>query len=288
MINKRTTLRLSWSTLIVFLMMFVLVATAFAAAIWAGNRMGPSFYVWAPLPSNSSKPWENGNPKGYHEGDTAAIAAPVTANTSDGQLQFQLCLDQTASQTGAYAFTDIEPWNTTVANLTELPDGTAVNYADGNWDMANDPNIWGYNVTIVSVTDGDPDGLCGSDYIGWRVVFEMMSDGLGYIVTGAHIATPGDPLPYGGGVTVVPPGMGALAVNGVFQVRFVINPSQSGADKTVNFQSKDLLPPTAITLMDFSASSAGLEWPIYALVAAALALLGIGWKLLSRKDLTAE
>jgi hypothetical protein len=287
MINKRTTLRLSWSTFIVFLMMFVLVATAFAAPIWAGNKMGPSFYVWAPLPSNAAKPWENGNPKGYHEGDTAAIAAPVTANTSDGQLQFQLCLDQNASQTGAYAFTNIEPWNTTV-DVTELPDGTAVNYANANWDMASDPNVWGYNVNIVSVTDGDPDGLCGAKYIGWRIVFEMKSDGLGYIVTGAHIATPGDPLPYGGSVTVVPPGMGALAVNGVFQVRFVINPSQSGADKTVNFQSKDLLPPTAITLMDFSGGSAGFEWPIYALIAAVLALLGIGWKLLSQKGRPAD
>lgn len=284
MINKRTTLRLSWSTLFMFLMMFVLVGTAFAAAIWAGNKMGPSFYVWAPLPSNASKPWENGNPKGYHEGDTAAVAAPVTANVSDGQLQFQLCLDQNASQTGAYAFTKIEPWNTTVSNITELPDGTPVNYADGNWDVANDPNIWGYNVTIVSVTDGDPDGLCSTGYIGWRVVFEMKSDGLGYIVTGAHIATPGDPLPYGGSVTVVPPAMGALAVNGVFQVRFVINSSQSGADKTVNFQSKDLLPPTAITLMDFSGSSAGFEWPVYALIAGAMALLGTGWRLLSHKS----
>ncbi|HZD56715.1 MAG TPA: hypothetical protein VE136_08335 [Anaerolineales bacterium] len=284
MTNMRTTLRLSWSTIFVFLMMFVLITTAFAAAIWAGNKMGPSFYVWAPLPSNASKPWENGNPKGYREGDTAAIAAPVTANVSDGQLQFQLCLDQNASQTGAYAFTKIEPWDTTISNLTELPDGTPINYADGNWDVATDPNIWGYNVTIVSITDGDPGGLCGTGYIGWRVVFEMKSDGLGYIVTGAHIATPGDPLPYGGSVTVVPPGMGALAVNGVFQVRFVINPSQSGADKTVNFQSKDLLPPTAITLMDFRGSATGFEWPVYALIAGALALLGMGSKILFQKS----
>jgi hypothetical protein len=283
MTKSKKSLKVTWQVLVVLMIMFGLVTTALAAT-WVGNKMGPSASVWAPQPSNLSSPWENGNPKGYREGDTAAIVVPVTANVSDGELLTQICLDQTASQTGAYAFTNVEPWDKTLTpDPSEFPNGSTVDYADGLWDTSH-PAIWGHNINIVNVEDNDPGGLCGADYIGWRVTFAMMNDGLGYIAYGAHIATPGDPLPYGGSVSVVPDGMGALAVNGVFQVRNAINANLSGADKTVNFQSKDLLPPpTAIALMDFGASTAHLNW-----ITAALALiafsLGLSFFVLYRKS----
>lgn len=287
MIKSKNALRLGWHTLLVLLVLFVFVSSAFAAS-WVANKIGSVVSVWAPEPVSASKPWENGNPAGYAEGDTAAIAVPVTAAVSDGELLMQVCLDQTASQSGAYAFTNIEPWDTTLSpNPDVLPDGSPVNYADGQWDQITHASIWGHNIDILEVLDDDPDDLCGADYIGWRIRFQMMSDGDGHIVYGAHIATPGDPLSYGGSVTVVPDGMGARAVNGVFQVRNIVNPSNKGADKTVNFQSKDLLPPpTAITLMNFGGSSDQILWPAYALIAG-LVLLGSAILVLRRRTLHA-
>jgi hypothetical protein len=86
----------------------------------------------------------------------------------------------------------------------------------------------------------------------------------------------------------VPDGMGARAVNGVFQIRHVVNPSNQGADKTVNFQSSALLPPpTAITLMNFAGSSDQAPWLAYALIAG-MALLAASFLVLRRRDLHAS
>jgi len=261
----------------IILSLFVVVTVALAAE-WADNRMGPSFYVWAPQPANASSPWENGNPKGYREGETAPIAAPVNANAND-EIIFEFCLDQTASQSGAFAFTDAEPWNTT-HQPTELPDGTPVDTSDTtNWDRTSHPFVWGYKTTILSVQEMGTGGLCGSDYISWQVTFRMNETGLGYIVFGAHIAAPGDPLPYHT-EPEVPVGQSALDVNGTFQVRFVLHAGGNGADKTVNFKSNDLLPPpTAVTLIDFDATSGNPDWQYPVLAAGALfmaiAIVGI-------------
>lgn len=287
MIKSKTARRLGWNTVFVLLVLFVFVTSAFAAS-WVANKIGSVVSVWAPSPANASKPWENGNPAGYAEGDTAAIAIPVTADVADGELLIQVCLDQNASQTGAYAFTDIEPWDTSLTPDPDVfPDDTPVNYADGLWDQATHASIWGHNIDILQVADDDPEDLCGADYIGWRITFQMMNDGDGYIVYGAHIATPGDPLPYGGGVSVVPDGMGARAVNGVFQIRHIVNPSNQGADKTVNFQSSALLPPpTAITLMNFGGSSDRVPWITYAVIAG-MVLLGSAFLVLRWRALQA-
>lgn len=59
----------------------------------------------------------------------------------------------------------------------------------------------------------------------------------------------------------------------VFQIRFTGNPSESGADKTINFKSSDLLPPPmAITLLDLKTTSSDLARIPLVLAGSALVL----------------
>jgi hypothetical protein len=262
----------------IFVSIFIVVSVALAQT-WVGNDMGPSFYVWSPNPAK----WVNGHPKGYYEGDTAPVAAPVKADVTGTDLQFEVCLDQNASQTGAFAFTNIEPWNLTYDTaLTNLPNGDPIDYTS-NWDTTTDPDVWAYNATIVNVEDNDPAGLCDPEYIGWRITFNKPNTGIAYIVFGAHIAAEGDPTPYSADYTEVPAGLSAIYVNGVFQVRFALSP---GADKSVNFNSNDLLPPpNAITLADFGASSGGANWQYSVILTGVLLMaLTVGGILVSRKQ----
>ena len=194
------------------------------AAAWVGNSL-KKHEVWDPAPATLN--WVPGHPKGYTEGETAAFRVTIEANAGE-QLMFHACLDYDDS--GAYAFTEIDPWNTSHTGMTPPPAG-----ADLTGEVA--PGFNGAGLTIDSVTSlGEGAGLCPANYLGWEVTFTMATTGTGYVVYGGHIAAPGDPLPGGG---TVPNGQGAASASGVFQARVE---TEGGGDKTVNFSPDDITP----------------------------------------------
>jgi hypothetical protein len=229
---------------------------------WADNQV-KEHRVWEP----STNKWVPGNPSGYNEGETAPFYVQVQA-TAGSQLFFQICLDLDESTTGAIAFTNIEPWNTTINPAPALPGGVPLT------DTSN-PVVWAAGATVDSVTylgRGTPSTQgCPTTYILWNVEFTMNSANA-YLVYGGHIAAPGDAIanPPGG---TVPPDMGAMAVNGTYQARVIVN--AKGGDKTVNFSSN----ATPITLVDFSGVSAISQWSdviwMLLLVTLAGSLLGL-------------
>ena len=160
--------------------------------------------TWQP----SDSQWVNGLPQGYMEHETA----PFYVNITGAQNWFGICLDyQTA---GSYGFTGLAPWNTTY-NVS-LPTG------DPLTDTSN-ANVWGRGVTITSVTGpslNDTVAGCGAsggtDRIFWRVDFTRDAGATDFwVVFGAHIAAPGDPLPFSPPPTV-PGDKGAASINGTF------------------------------------------------------------------------
>ena len=100
----------------------------------------------APVPSGSISPfvwdleddkWVNGNPKGWMEGETAAMAVDIVDEA--GHTYFvDFCLQAFESPfTDAYGFTAFEPWDTTFLPPT-LPGGLATpGYGDTAWDLGH-------------------------------------------------------------------------------------------------------------------------------------------------------
>ena len=219
-----------------------------------------------PVPSGDITPgvwdevdgkWESGNPAGYSEGDTTAMAVVITAgssevpNTVDGTWELDVCLQVHEEPfTDAYAFTGFEAWDTTflpphLPNPGNLQDsGIAVTGAyGGEWDTSHS-SIWAYNATIVGV---EPitgpalgHGLCDANYLGATIEFEITDadelQGDSWIVFGGHLADEGDSLPAGtpeGNANgIVDDGEGASNMTGTFQARIEFGTG----DKTVNFR----------------------------------------------------
>ena len=255
--------RAVWLALVILIVLsFGYVTNAIAADlpwVWAENAV-KKHEVWEPTTSK----WVPGNPSGYVEGETAAFLVTITADPGDQQF-FHICLDYDESVTGAYAFTEIEPWDTTVTPAPPLPGDVTLT------DTSN-PDVWAYNATIDDVVFlGRGTGPCKTSYLHWDASFtvDADSDGIVYIVYGGHLAKSGEPLPIlpGEPAGTVPDGLGVSGVNGVFQARVITN--SGGADKTVNFNSI----PTAVTLKHFGSASPNTRWIGFAVTVAVIALM---------------
>jgi hypothetical protein len=227
-----------------------------------------------PVPSGSVAPdgwdrgsgkWENGNVGLYAEGETAAALTAI--NNQQGVTYWtDICLQVFASPfnpaTDPYAFTGFEPWDTTVTPPS-FPDGTPVDYTDGNWYNLTHDFVWGYKVDIISVSaperGGGTSNQCDPNYYGVRVTFTALANSGAYIVWGGHLAQPGDPLPSGFvPPSTVPEGRGASAMGGTFKTRV-----EGSGDKAINF-NPPAAAPTAVTLVSFLVTPAGrsmqVEW----------------------------
>jgi hypothetical protein len=203
-------------------------------------------YSWDPSVWGGNPKWTNGNNPGYVEGETAVMAAEIV-NENGVTYDLPICLQAWEKSTGAYAFTAFEPFNTTT-QPPAFPGGESIDYGfPSPWDLSESP-VYGYNITINSVTAqvvGLPN--CYENEIGVVVNYTPMTDTGAYIVWGGHIARAGDPLPTGAPDATVPAGKSAGYTTGNFQARL----RTAAADKTLPFKVDQ---PTAVTLQSFAAS----------------------------------
>jgi len=227
------------------------IFTVVTLGIPAGNHL-KDHDVWDP--DLSTLAWVHGNPKGYSEGQTAAFRVTIDDVTAGQTLWFIVELDLNAS--GAYAFTDIEPWDTTYQQ-----DGVHLRPPPLESSLTGDRE--GFNAAGAVITEVDFLGY-SEGYQSWNVTLTTTTPGPVYVVYGGHIAASGDSIASGG---TVPPGQGASSINGVFQAR--VNSPGTGA-KTINFNAnaigdriptqsfavtKITIPPDITTNFNFSTSA---------------------------------
>jgi hypothetical protein len=248
----------------------------------------PVFALPTPQASVSRSAWDPSIPgwtiagdQGYWEGETAVMAAIISdqmGNTWDLTLCLDVWTPNPPTPPYAYGFTAFEPFDTTTRapNLPPptLPGGEAINYAfPAPWDTG-DPNVYGYNITINSVSAPVVGAPCNANALGVVVNYTPQTNANAYIVWGGHIASTGDPLPAGSPDATVPAGMSAGFVATVFEARI----KTDGADRNLIF--KVLFGPTAITLRSFEASAAV---PAGLALVTALSGLGVTGLLLRRR-----
>ena len=252
----------------VCLMCLALFSSLIFAPVTFGDPVGNSLKdhdVWDPAPATLA--WVHGNAKGYSEGQTAAFRVTFDDVIVGQHLWFIVELDLNASD--AYAFTAIEPWDTTYQqngiHLTPPPLASSL-----TGDRA------GFNAAGAVIVAVDFLGY-SNGYQSWNVTFMPSTSGPVYVVYGAHIAASGDSIASGG---IVPPGGGASHARGVFQAR--VNSPGTGA-KTINFNANDIsekpstqsftvtkvtLPHDTTTVFNFTTSASqetfsltgGLSW----------------------------
>jgi hypothetical protein len=213
-----------------------LALTAFAQAPVPSGDIFPD--VWAP----ASLKWENGNPSGYTEGETAAMVVRIN-NHADELMLTEICLQvvELQSKVNYYGFTAFEPFTTTYTppNFPAPNAGVAIDFGDGNWDQTH-PFIWAYNAVINSVSAPALGTPCGADYLGVTVTFTPNTGvSYAYLAYGGHLARPGDPLPAGAPDASVPDGRGSSQIKGTFQTS-----NATGGLKTINFKGT-LIQPAA-------------------------------------------
>ncbi|MGI6381341.1 MAG: DUF7507 domain-containing protein [Anaerolineae bacterium] len=201
--------------------------------------------VWAPQTAK----WENGLPRGYSETESAAFAVELKSGLAADSYVMELSLQ--ASQAGSpvrYGFSGTTAWDVSFQPPT-LPGGPAVDYSYASplWDR-DDPIVWGYNLSVDSVTAPAWRQESNGDwYLVTTVVFTT-NGGQGFIVYGGRFAAPGDVLPAGvpaGLNAVVPWGQGASTISGNFQARW-----GSGGDKTINFKGSGTAPAVPSIAID--------------------------------------
>lgn len=224
-----------------FSLMMVMTLSAYASShVWVGNRLlNNGHETWDPVAGK----WVTGLADGYTEGETAPFRVSLDGDTNGQQLKFVICLDLNVSNNGAFAFTDIESYNTTY-NPVDPTDPPPT--PDPTGEISG---VSAVNATIDSVTalaeNQATDGVnCGLKYLGWLVEFTVTDASQNtYIFYGGHVAAPGDTYDKqpaaSGGEGVVPAGKGASAVNGTFQARIA---SKNSGDKTVPFKGADIDP----------------------------------------------
>lgn len=216
-------------------------------------------YSWNPAVGGAYPAWTNGNNTGYMEGETAVMAAEISKEAGK-TYDLPICLQvwEAPLPVKAYAFTSFEPFDTTTRapNLppAAFPGGEPIDYTFGpGWDVSKPP-VYGFNITINSVT---PQTLglaagCSANEIGVTVNYTPLTDSGAYLVWGGHIALPGDVLPAGTeaitGDAVVPQGKSAGYVLGNFQARL----KTAAADKTLPFKVETV---NAVGLSAFGATA---------------------------------
>lgn len=272
--RTRTTRTARWASLLALLLVLATVGAAFAAYTPPGSIKQ---YSWDPSVGGGSPKWTNGTNPGYAEGETAVMTAEITKEQGV-TYDLPICLqvwELPAPPTKAYGFTGFEPPFTTTRapNLPppSLPGGVVIDYAfPAPWDTSN-PLVYGYNITINSVTAplvGEAAG-CNTNEIGVTINYTPLTDS-GYLVWGGHVAKAGDPLPAGSPDATVPVGKSANYIGGNFQARL----KTTAADKTLPFTAA--AAPTAVALRDLAASPLALPAGGLLAFAAVLGLAGVG------------
>jgi hypothetical protein len=245
--------------LVSLILVLVSVTVAFAGPLALTPSGSVSQYSWDP----SSATWIKSLNKAYWEGETVVMAAEIT-NQHARTLDLPICLQVTQVPfTGAYAFTNFEPFYTTTRapNLPPptLPGGEAITYDAGaptgdEWALSILP-ISGYNISIKSVSAmvmGPPN--CNANELGLVVTFMPLSE-RGYILWGGHVAKVGDPIPAG---APEPPGQEDGVVSPGESARFIEDPFEAtlkteGGDKDLPCQIET--GPNAVELSSFGASA---------------------------------
>lgn len=241
-------------------------------AVWAAfvNPGSISPHVWSPDASPAK--YENGNPDGYVEADTTAMAVHIK-NEAGNTYDIDLCLELEKPQSGInyYGFSafDTDGWDASylpgylpAANGSNCGSNCVIDYGDGTWDF-DASGIWGRYVTINTVsaqTRGG--GTCIANYVGVSVNFSVdAGQNDAWLTYGGLLAVPGASLPAGSPDSTVPIGRGASAVGGTFQARL----STSGADKTINFQGVGAIgaAPADLSVTTLCADFFGAEPYVY-------------------------
>jgi hypothetical protein len=239
-------------------------------------------FVWAPDPSKSK--WENGNPRGYREGDTALMSAKLDA---DSGIEYSAVIALQVHElpfTNAYGFIDFLPPDTTIpwgdpSNPIFAPPnnkpGPLLDTSNPLWDTDH-PFIWGYNVEIDIIdsdliptmgrTDPGPDGILGtsddlaaaSNYLGVYIEFTIGDNGtpsnpnddFGWIFWGGQIAAISRQLPADLEPIFDPDGDGLVgAGEGASNMTGVFQSRLEGAgDKTINFKPNLIDPAPEYTI----------------------------------------
>lgn len=168
--------------LLALVLILALAPSAFAQTPtydWVENSVA-GHEVWDP--DGSVLGWVPGQPKGYTEGETAAfrvqIGSPSTPVTATHQLKFQVCLD--LDDSGAYAFTDIESWDTTyLQDGTHLTPPPAVGTLTGDVSGFNASNaLIDYVTFLGEATPTNTTTRCPYNYQAWEVGFTVSSTGI--------------------------------------------------------------------------------------------------------------
>jgi uncharacterized repeat protein (TIGR01451 family) len=187
-----------------------------------GGYITNNYQVWEP----STSSWIPGNAAGYSEGDTAAFS-PEISGIPAGYYYFTACFNYIGAN-GAYAFIDLEPYNTTE---TVTPRGGTIGSSTLGVATDNAAAIVTY-VTPVGV------GLapCANNDIGYEIGLQITASIATnwYIYYGSHLAAPGDITEWG---ATVPSGKGVGAwPTGTFQAYL----KNITGNKTINFQPGDV------------------------------------------------
>ena len=192
--------------------------------------------IWQP--TNST--WVNGNASGYTEGEVVPVR--LMLDGTEGETDdVHVCLDLDLSQTGAIAFTDVAPWDTTYLPTVQPPDPNNLSALVLNAFQIENGTI--NNASFLGESDGTAGFECFEDYQEWRVNVTLGNDGdatpgedydATTLVFGAVIAQPGAPIASGGSV---PAGLGASAANGVIQMQF-----SSEGRETIQLRGSSITP----------------------------------------------
>jgi len=255
-----------WLLLLTLVLVFVSVTAVFADTTYPLTDPGSiKQYSWDPHSQGGFPKWTNGDNVGYAEGETAAMVANIVGE-KNVRHSLPICLE--VLKNGVYGFVGFAPFDTEFANLvatgrtapTQLPDGEAIDFTDGNWYPSPLCGlVWGYQIDILNVTApvyGLPN--CYANEIGVVVDYEALSDSA-YIAWGGTISKEGDIAPDGNEVMA---GYTARFIDGTFLARL----RTAAADKTLPYKVESA--PNAVELNGFGATAAqGLPY--------GMALLGL-------------